>query len=54
MKLSQKRKIVSHFFVFFFVLNFLNLDSVLNIFEKNMTLRADVSLNLPTPKDVVR
>ena len=50
MKLSQKRKIVSHFFV----LNFLNLDSVLNIFEKNMTLRADVSLNLPTPKDVVR
>ena len=52
MKLSQKHKIVSHF-LFFCFLNFL-LDSILNIFEKNMTLRADVFLNLRTTKDVVR
>ena len=54
MKLSQKHKIVSHFLFCFFFLNFLNLDSILNIFGKNMTIKADVFLNLRTPKDVVR
>ena len=37
-----------------FFLHFLNLDSILNIFEKKMTLIADVFLNLRTPKNVVR
>ena len=41
-----------YFMNFFF--NFLNLDSILNIFKKKMTLIADVFLNLRTPKDVVR
>ena len=39
---------------FFFFLHFLNLDSILNIFKKKMTLIADVFLNLRTPKNVVR
>ena len=41
------------YFLHFF-LHFLNLDSILNIFEKKMTLIADVFLNLRTPKNVVR
>ena len=49
MELSQKWKKFSKFF-----LNFLNLDSILNIFPKKTTLIADVFLNLRTPKDVVR
>ena len=49
MQLSQKRKILSNFF-----LHFLNYDSILNIFKKKMTLIADVFLNLQTPKNVVR
>ena len=40
-------------FLDFFV-RFRNLDSILNIFGKNMTLIADVFLNLRTPKNVVR
>ena len=36
-----------------FFLNFLNLDSILNIFKKEMTLRADVFLNLRTPKNML-
>ena len=40
------------FFSFFW--HFLNLDSILNIFKKKMTLTADVFLNLRTPKNVVR
>ena len=35
-------------------LHFWNLDSIWNIFEKNMTLIADVVLNLRTPKNVAR
>ena len=50
MQLSQKRKISSDFFF----LDFLNLDSILKIFKKKMTLIADVFLNLRTPKDVLR
>ena len=35
-------------------LHFLDLDSFFNIFKKNMTLIADVFLNLRTSKDVIR
>ena len=49
MHLSQKQKCFLNFF-----LHFLNLDSILNIFEKNMTLITDVFLNLRTPKSVGR
>ena len=49
MPLSQKGKIC----LFFFFFNFLNLHSILNIFEKKMTLKADVFLNLRTLKKVV-
>ena len=48
-KLSQKRNLLSNFFF----LHFLSLDSILKIFEENMTLIANVFLNLHTPKDVV-
>ena len=56
MQLSQKRKKLSpfFFFFFFFFLNFLNLDSILNISEKKITLIANVFLNFRTPKKVVR
>ena len=37
-----------------FFLHFLNLDSILNIFKKNMTVLSDVFLNLQTPKYVVK
>ena len=49
MQLSQKRKIISQFF-----LDFLNVDSILNIFRKKMSLIADAFLNLWTAKNVVR
>ena len=49
MQLSQKRYIFSQLF-----LHFLNLDSILKIYEKKMNLIADVFLNLRTPKNVVR
>ena len=48
MQLSQKRKIFSNS-----LLHFLNLHSIFNIFEKNMTLIANVFLHLRTPKYVV-
>ena len=35
------------------ILHFLNLDSILNIFKKKITLLAHVFLNLWTPKKVV-
>ena len=35
-------------------LHFLNLDSILNIFKKKMTVIGDIFLNLGTPKNVVR
>ena len=41
-------------FLDFLFLNFQNLDSVLNIFEKKLTLIAVVFLNLRTPKNVIR
>ena len=41
-----------YFLVIF--LHFLNLDSILKIFKKKMTLITDVFLNLRTPKNVVR
>ena len=47
--LSEKWKILSQF-----LLNFINLDSIFNISEKNITLIADVFLNLGIPKNVVR
>ena len=37
-----------------FFLHFRNLDSILNILEKKLTLRADVLLNLWIPKKMVR
>ena len=49
MQLFQKRKIFSSFF-----LNFLNLDSILNIFKSKMTLIADIFSNLPTLENVIR
>ena len=49
MQLSQKRYVFSELF-----LHFLNLDSILKIYEKKMNLIADVFLNLRTPKNVVR
>ena len=48
-QLSQTRKILSDF-----SLHFINLDLILNILRKKMTLIADVFLNLLTPKKVVR
>ena len=45
MQLCHKRKTFSNFFK-----HFLNLDSILNIFKKTMTLIAYVFLNLGTPK----
>ena len=50
MQLSQKRKILLKFFF----LHFLNLDSILKIFKRQVTLIADVFLNLRTKRDVVR
>ena len=49
MQLSQKKKV---FLIFF--LHFKNLDLILNVLKKKMTLTADVFLNLWTPKNVVR
>ena len=49
MQLSKKPKIFSNFF-----LHIRNLDSILNILEKKMTLIAKVFLNLRTPKNVLR
>ena len=50
MLLSQNGKI---FLRFFFSLHFPNLDLILNIFRKKMTLIADVFLNLRTPQKMV-
>ena len=49
MQLSHKQKMFSNFFLHFF-----NLDLILNIFKKKMTLLSDIFLNLRTPKNVVR
>ena len=49
-QLSQEQKICSKFFFFHFII----LDSNLNIFKKQMTLKADVFLKLRTPKNVIR
>ena len=51
MQLSQRQKTFTHFLFFF--LHFGNLDSILNIFKEKMTLKANVFLNLRTPKNVV-
>ena len=47
--ISEPENILSIFF-----LHFLNLDSILNILKQEMSLRADVFLNLRTPKKVLR
>ena len=49
MELSKKQKIFSQF-----LFHFLNLYSILKIFEKKITLRADLFFNLRTREDVVR
>ena len=49
MQLSKKRKIFSEFF-----LHFVDLDSILKFFKKEMTFTGNVFLNLRTPKNVVR
>ena len=41
-------------FLLGFFLHLLNLDLILSILKKNMTLQADVFLNFRTPKNVVR
>ena len=38
----------------YFFLHFQNLDLILNIFQKQLTLIADWFLNVRTPKNVVR
>ena len=48
MHLSKKQEIFSDFFLHFF-----NLDSILIISKKKTTLRADISFNFRTPKNVV-
>ena len=45
----RKKKIFSLSF-----LHFLNLDSILNIFKKKMTVIGDIFLNLGTPEKVVK
>ena len=50
MPLSQKRKVCSESFF----LHFLNLDSILYMLEKKMTLIADVFLNWRTSTNMVR
>ena len=50
MQLSQNEK----YFLNFFFLHFLNLDSILNNFKNKMTLAADIFFNLQTPKYVGR
>ena len=49
----RSEKYFQHFFFFFF-LHFLNLDSISKFLKKEMTLIADVFLNLRTRKDLVR
>ena len=51
MQLPRKEKTFFEFFFFF--LHYVNLYSILNIFQKKMTVIADVFLNLLTLKDVV-
>ena len=49
MQLAPKRNALSQFFF----LNSLTLDSILNIWEKKLTLMVDIFWNLRTLKDVV-
>ena len=49
--LPQRANIFSEFFFFF---HFQNLYSILNIFQKNMTLIADVFSEIQAPKNMVR
>ena len=49
MQLAKKRKTFSQF-----LFHFLNLYSILKIFKKKITLRADGFLNYRTPKNMVR
>ena len=50
MQLYQKQK---HFFETLF-LHFSNLYEILNIFQENMTVIADVFPEIPAPKNMVR
>ena len=50
MQLSPKIKTFSEFFL----LNFYNLYSILNICQKKMTLIADLLLQIPAPKNMFR
>ena len=50
----RNKKYFLNFFFFFFFLQFENLDSILKILKKTMTLTADVFLNFWTQKDLVR
>ena len=49
MQLSKKKKVALHVFSIFW-----NLDWILNIYKKNMTLIGDVFLNLRTSENLVR
>ena len=51
MQLSLTKKLFLNFFFFF---HFRNLDKILNIFKKKITLIAHVFLKLRTPKNVVK
>ena len=55
MHLFKKKNVFLNFFIFIlFFLRFRNLDLILNLFKKKMTLIADVFLNLQTPKYAFR
>ena len=54
MQLSQKQKLFPNFFSFFFFLHFSNLYEILNIFQKQIILIADVFQNVKAPQHVVR
>ena len=49
MQLSEKEKLFFRFFS-----QFLNLDRILKILKKKMTLIADVFLDLRTPQNLIR
>ena len=51
MQLSLTKKLFLNLFIFF---HFRNLDKILNIFKKKITLKAHVFLKLRSPKNVVK
>ena len=54
MHLFKKKNVFPNFFFFFFFFAFSKFRLILSFFEKKMTLKADVFLNLWTRKNVGR